>query len=108
MLLRTLYVAIDTCLCASPSSSSSSSIAIGRSDTDISLLYLNTLVLVQMLILDIARFTYFLVALSDLGVILLHGLLAMETIFREAVNDYTYETSVSSEAGVILHLRVNM
>ena len=70
------------------------------------MLYLHTLVLVQMHILEIARFTYFLVALSDLGVIFLHGLLAIGTRSREAVNDYTYETSVSSEAGVILHLQV--
>lgn len=72
------------------------------------MLYLHTLVLVQMLGLVIARSTYFLVALSDLGVIFLHGLLAIEIRIREAVNDYTYETSVSSEAGVILHLRVKM
>ena len=61
-----------------------------------------------MLDLVIARSTYFLVALSDFGVILLHGLSAIQTRFRQAVNECTYETSVSSEAGVILHLRVKM
>jgi hypothetical protein len=52
----------------------------------------------------ITQGTYFLVVLSDFGIILLHGLSASKTRAMEAMNDYTHATSVSSESGVILHL----
>jgi hypothetical protein len=53
----------------------------------------------------IARFTYFLVVLSDFGVILLRNASASGTRIQGVTDDCTYATSVSSELGGILHLQ---